>query len=199
MKKHLFLIATLTVFGAVMAFAQPRAIGARFGYNADFVYQHQLGEKNFIELNAGVLDWWNGVHVDFLHEWIWLTPDWTPKGEWNWFAGVGADGGWRWYDNHIISDGIYTGGWAWSDDVATAVEARPIYHTQAFIAGVKANIGLEYNFWFPLSLAVDYRPTFGLAFGKYAGTHLNNNGDVVPMRFYMGGLFDGALSVRYKF
>ena len=191
-------IVIVTLVSAAMASAQPRAIGGRFGTTSDdFVYQHSLSDKTFIELNAGFTDFWphkdpttstyylsGGVHVDFLHEWIWLTPDWTPKGEWNWFSGVGANIGWKWNDPHkIYSNGA---------QVATANAA-------CFITGVIGNIGLEYNFWFPLSLAVDYRPTLGVALGTEAGEHYNSKGDITKMRFYQDGLYNFALSVRYKF
>ena len=33
---------------------------------------------------------------------------------------------------------------------------------KAFSIGVTGQAGLEYNFWFPLSLSVDVRPTFGI-------------------------------------
>ena len=173
-----------------MAYAQPRAIGARLGWNEGFVYQHSLSDKTFIELNAGVIDLFNGTHVDFLHEWIWLTPDWTPKGEWNWFAGVGANVGWKWNDPHAINGTTYSGYY----------DVNGNWHRlNAIMVGAIANIGLEYNFWFPLSLAVDYRPTFGVLMGKNAGTRTLSDGSVSGIRWFQNGLYDFALSVRYKF
>ena len=66
MKKSL-LIAVIALVCGTMAYAQPRAIGARLGMNDDFVYQHSLSDKTFIELKiqplinrpqkAGVIDW----------------------------------------------------------------------------------------------------------------------------------------------
>ena len=184
MKKS-FLVAIIALVCGTMAYAQPRAVGGRIGINDDFVYQHSLSDKTFIELNAGLFDWWNGVHVDFLHEWIWLTPQWTEKGEWNWFAGVGANVGWKWNDPHPVynSSVKYTGSY----------NARPI------LVGAIGNIGLEYNFWFPLSLAVDYRPTLGVLAGKDAGSIITDDGTILPFRFYTNGLWDLAISVRYKF
>lgn len=187
MKKTL-LIALVALFSVTMANAQPRAIGGRVGYNFDFVYQHSLSEKTFIELNAGLLGWWEGAHIDFLHEWIWLTPNWTPKGEWNWFAGVGANVGFKWNDPHNVVD--RTGNYPLVPGV---------YNNFGFVAGAVANIGLEYTFWFPLSLAFDFRPTLGVIMGDKAGDHVTSNGNVPPVRFFMEGLFDGAFSVRYRF
>ena len=51
MKKTLILIAAILGF-AVVAAAQPRAIGARVGYGAEFSYQHSFG-NNFGELDLG--------------------------------------------------------------------------------------------------------------------------------------------------
>ena len=193
------LIVIVALVSAAMASAQPRAIGGRVGYNIDFVYQHSLSEKTFIELNAGALEWWKGTHVDFLHEWIWLTPNWTPKGEWNWFAGVGANVGWKWNDDHIVynysssSVSVNTNYTGYTDDNGN-------YHrAQAFMVGAIGNIGLEYTFWFPLSLSFDFRPTLGVMMGKNAGDVVDNKGNILPVRFYLDGLFDGAVSVRYRF
>ena len=193
MKKS-FIIAAIALVCGTMAYAQPRAIGGRLGWNEAFVYQHTLTDKTFIEANVGVFGvgydtkanvFSGGIHVDFIHEWIWLTPNWTERGEWNWFAGVGANVGWLWSDLHPVKDN-------------TGFVAN--YNAQPLMAGAVANIGLEYTFWFPLSLAVDYRPTFGALIGKDAGSTMMSDGTtVVPFRFYMGGLFDIAISVRYRF
>ena len=51
MKKTLILIAAILGF-AVVASAQPRAIGARIGYGGEFSYQHSFG-SNFGELDLG--------------------------------------------------------------------------------------------------------------------------------------------------
>ena len=51
MKKTLILIAAILGF-AVVASAQPRAIGARVGYGGEFSYQHSFG-SNFGELDLG--------------------------------------------------------------------------------------------------------------------------------------------------
>ncbi|MBR4774687.1 MAG: hypothetical protein IK008_01135 [Bacteroidales bacterium] len=52
MKK--FLVVMAAVLGmAVVASAQPRAIGIRAGYGAELSYQHTLGGENFAELDLG--------------------------------------------------------------------------------------------------------------------------------------------------
>ena len=47
MKKMLILVAALLGF-AVVATAQPRALGVRAGYGAELSYQHTLGSENFL-------------------------------------------------------------------------------------------------------------------------------------------------------
>ena len=193
MKKS-FIIAAIALVCGTMAYAQPRAIGGRLGWNEAFVYQHTLTDKTFIEANVGVFGvgydtkanvFSGGIHVDFIHEWIWLTPNWTERGEWNWFAGVGANVGWKWSDPHYVRDMTGSG-------LSATYISRPL------VVGAIANIGLEYTFWFPLSLAVDYRPTLGAAFGQNAGSIITSSG-VSSARFYTDGLFDIAISVRYRF
>ena len=51
MKKLLFTLV-LVVCAFIYADAQPRAIGANFGYGASFSYQHNLGETNFLDVNV---------------------------------------------------------------------------------------------------------------------------------------------------
>jgi hypothetical protein len=53
--------------------------------------------------------------------------------------------------------------------------------------GVAGNVGVSYSFKFPLQISADFRPVIGPYFGK------NISG------FYSSGLFDGAISVRWKF
>ena len=54
-------------------------------------------------------------------------------------------------------------------------------------AGVAGHIGIEYDFWFPFQLSLDWRPSIGIA---------GNNG----IAFNLPGLWGGIqLGVRYKF
>ena len=47
MKKFILVLAA-TVLAAVAVSAQPRAIGARFGYGIEVSYQHSLGTDNML-------------------------------------------------------------------------------------------------------------------------------------------------------
>ena len=159
MKKLLVLVALIAISAGAIN-AQKRAIGARLGYGADFSYQHNMGEKNMLDLELGLPGFgaggiW-GLQVAGTYDWIFPISSWEEAGNWNWYAGVGAGGGL--YDNY-------------------------------FFAGLAGRIGIEYNFDFPLSLSLDWRPIFGPRFGS------GNIG------FYDGGLYYGAIAwgIRYRF
>ncbi|MCQ2351212.1 MAG: hypothetical protein MJ003_04470 [Paludibacteraceae bacterium] len=163
MKKNLLLVAAMLLMSTVAAFAQPRAVGLRLGYGVEASYQHSLGASNMINLDAGVPGF-AGVEAACTYDWInpgGVTIPWDKKGEWNWYAGVGA--------------GL---GWYWTGDGAMSV-------------GAAGRIGVEYNFWFPLQLSVDWRPMVGPYFGFNGG----------GVGFNIAGLYAGAiaLGVRYKF
>lgn len=160
MKKFfaIFVAAVLSVFALS---AQPRAIGARFGWGAEVSYQHTVGQ-NMVSAELSFPGFY-GVGVAATYDWInpfGATFPWEHKGEWNWYMGVGA-GASYWFTNYLN-------------------------------VGVAGRVGVEYDFWFPLQLSLDWRPVIGpgIAFGD--GTHVG---------FGMDGLYAGAISlgVRYKF
>ena len=159
MKKLLVLVA-LIAMSAVAVNAQKRAIGARLGYGADFSYQHNMGEKNMLEIDAG-LPAFVGIEAAATYDWIFPISSWKEAGSWNWYAGVGAGAGYSWL-------------WGWGN--------------YGYV-GVAGRLGIEYNFDFPLSLSLDWRPIFGPRFGS------GNIG------FYDGGLYYGAIAwgIRYRF
>ena len=158
MKKTIIIIAVMLGF-AFAASAQPKAIGGRLGYGIEASYQHTLGAPHFLELNAGIF----GLnHVGFrftgLYNFVFAQPNWTPRGSWAWYAGPGVSLGTAHYNDK----------------------------NGQFFAGIAGQLGLEYEFWFPLQLSVDLRPQFGFCGGE----------------FYMDGVTYGfvpTLSVRYAF
>ena len=199
MKKILF-IALLAV-ASLTAYAGPRAVGGRIGAFTGASYEHALGENNMIEVELGwsvngQTDFWLNTAGVTTHGRMWghsiqaaATYDWIdpfgvtfpsmPKGEWHWYMGLGAAAGFGWY------------GETW----VPAVGGTPGY-----IAGGAANwgflgaagrVGVEYDFWFPLQLSIDYRPTLG------AGMWDDKSGGVTSGLYWeITGL---SLGVRYKF
>ncbi len=159
MKKNLFTLAILTIFGAAMAFAQPRAIGGRIGGGLDFSYEHGLGSGNMVSIEAGV-PLFSTLEVAATYDWIdpfGATVPWEEKGEWHWYMGVGG------------------------------VVATNFNFNAAFI-GAAGRFGIEYDFWFPLQLSIDWRPALGAAVASNAAAFGHD--------LYAGAL---GLGVRYKF
>jgi hypothetical protein len=163
--KKFFVIAVLAV-ASLAAYAQPRAIGANLGASIGFSYQHGFGESNMLDIavytplasGRGHL-WGLGAHITY----DWIDPfgakvPWNEKGEWHWYMGVGGAGGYL----------FNVGGAGW--------------------VGAAGHFGIEYDFWFPFQLSLDWRPCIGVT--------IVGNG----VGFNTGGLYDGiTLGVRYKF
>lgn len=162
--KKIIVLATMLFGLAIGAQAQDiskNAIGLRLGSNDGFgtevSYQARLSPKNRLELDLG---WRNhnnegNLKIAGIYQWVWNL-----DGGLNWYAGVGGGAGsWRYDDNHGVTDnGAY-----------------------AFVAG---DLGIEYNFDFPLQLSLDVRPEVYLNSNSYED---NNFGP------------DVALGVRYRF
>lgn len=160
MKKSILMAALMAVLCIGSAVAQPRAVGVNLGYGLGLSYQHGFGETNMLDVAVNI-PFFSGIGGIVTYDWI--NPfntavPWEYKGEWNWYMGVGA------------AAGIYG-------------FSAPIWY-----AGVAGHFGIEYDFWFPLQLSLDWRPNIGVCGAKdYVG-------------FNPGGLYDGiALGVRYKF
>ena len=95
----------------------------------------------------------NGTHVVATYDWIFPFKSWSGEGEWNWYAGPG----------------LGTGLWNFNEP--------------HFMIGAAGRIGVEYTFWFPLQLSIDYRPILG----------------VKGNEFFSEGLFFGSIAARYRF
>ncbi len=163
MKKKLLLLVTLAVAAIASAYAQPRAIGIRQGFGTEVSYEHSLGQ-NMLSLDFGIVGY-AGLEAAVTYDWI--DPfntafPWSKKGEWHWYMGVGAGLAWYW----------------------------PYLPALGMSVGAAGRIGVEYDFWFPLQLSVDWRPVIGPSFYGDGGVGFN-----------LGGLYAGAicLGVRYKF
>ena len=159
--KKLLLAAVMAVASISLAVAQPRAVGVNLGYGVDVSYQHSLGTANMIDLSVNV-PFFNGIGASCTYDWIdpFNAPvPWNEKGEWHWYMGVGAGAG--------------------------------IYGFQApdWFVGAVGHIGIEYDFWFPFQLSLDWRPNIGVVGHNGGGADFNIN-----------GLWSGiTLGVRYKF
>lgn len=157
--KKIILVAAMVLGFAVAASAQPRAIGLRIGNGAEVSYQHEKG-NDFISVDGGLgLDIYNVqnnalfVGATAIYNFMIAQPLWTEEGQWGFYAGPGAN----------VGLGI----------------GSPAHFNLAAAGAV----GLEYKFWFPLQLSIDFRQMIGYSIG--AG------------RFYAPSSI--GLGVRYSF
>lgn len=162
--KKLFLALTLVLGIAVAAVAQPRAIGVRLGGITSINYQHGIG-SGMLDIDLGMplhgYEGWGGLHADITYDWIFNNIPWNNKGTWDWYAGVGG------------AVGLYGFDWAHHHDI---------------YVGVAGRIGIEYTFWFPLNLSLDWTPVIGYNFCNEGHGGFNTHG--------FWGL---SLGIRYSF
>ena len=136
--KKIILIAAMVLGFAVAASAQPRAIGVRLGNGGEVSYQHSLG-TNFLEVDGGLglgFDGTFNVGATGIYNFMIAQPSWTSRGEWGFYAGPGAGVGLG------LGDANY------------------------FNISAAGMVGLEYSFWFPLQLSLDFRQHLGFSFGE---------------------------------
>ena len=161
--KNIFLltgIAVMTFFTGTAQDISDNALGLRAGggdgFGTEISYQRALGGNNRLELDLGIRsgDNFDGFQLTGIYQWLWNI-----EGGFNWYAGPGA--------------GIT------SVDYDTRRDNGDDSETALLLAG---QIGIEYNFDFPLQLSIDTRPA--LYFG-------DNRDDFE--------LFDLALGIRYRF
>jgi hypothetical protein len=161
--KKLVLVIGLFVIAIVSANAQnisKHAIGIRLGdsngLGGEISYQHALTENNRLELDLGFRSHksYDAFKLSGLYQWVWNI-----DGGFNWYAGVGAG----------------VGSWSVGNDYTGGGE-------DGIFLNIDGNVGIEYDFDFPLLLSLDIRPEFGII-GDY-GNDAN---------------FDIALGVRYQF
>ena len=86
--KKFFLVAAMVLGFAVAASAQPRALGAKFGWGLDLSYQHGFG-ADFLEVDLG-LNNFNALNVAGVYNFMIAQPNWTSRGTWGFYAGPGA-------------------------------------------------------------------------------------------------------------
>ena len=148
------------VLGAQAQSISKNALGLRLGSNdgfgAEISYQRALKSDKRLEFDLGWRDSKDvsAVKLVGLHQWVWNID----KG-FNWYAGAGGGlGTWNYNAYGVKNSGTFL-----------------------FASG---DIGIEYNFDFPLQLSLDYRPEI---YVHYDGYRDGNFGS------------DLALSARYKF
>lgn len=145
------------------------AIGLRFGDNdgfgAEISYQRWLSQKNRLELDLGWRDSdnYDAVKLTGVYQWVWNI-----ENGFKWYAGPGLGIGSYSTDHHHDHHDDHD-----HDDSGMFLIAT-------------GDIGIEYNFDFPLQLSFDFRPEI------YVSDEYSDARDG-----HYGG--DFGLSVRYRF
>jgi len=141
----IFLLVALS-FTANAQRMSKNALGLRFGSDQEnngfeFSYQRKLSKANRFEADLGWAshgsdhynDQYNSFKLTGLYEWVWKI-----DGGFNWYLGAGA-GIWNYSYNYDYYKGHY-------------------YSQNNVFATLDGDIGIEYNFDFPLQIALDLRP-----------------------------------------
>ena len=165
MKKTLLIVIALLGL-SLAAVAQPKAIGVRGGlfgphFNGEISYEHWAtlfdNDYDFVEVDLGVFGG-NGFKATALYNFTFAPPEFTDRGEWAFYTGPG------------LAVGYGTG-----ENKEGEKKAAPF-------VGLAYQLGLEYTFWFPLQLSVDFRPSF-----------------MIPAFMNRGNWYGFAISARYAF
>lgn len=179
-KKLVFftLLAGFLLMG-MAAKAQPKAIGARFGWVAEVSYQHTLG-PGFMELGLGIPGYNAGIALDGTYNWVAYQNNSGKRDHFEFFVGGGLG-------LHSI---FYRGGYNYSakydQDGNLVVKNQPTWNAGVGV-GLMGSIGIQYQFSFPFQIGISWRPMFG--------GYFTNGGS----RFYLPGLYDGGIAFRYVF
>jgi len=168
MKKLTLIFIVLVAYSAV-ALAQPRAFGGRIGCSIGASGQYSIG-KNMLQIDIDLLGFRYGVQTTVIYNWLFPVKSWKNGAEWTVFIGIGAGGGYCWYDySDTLSD-------VWS---------------RFWFIGVVSNLGFGLNFKSGLQLTAEWRPLFGPCIDKSSGIT-----DYCADRLYITAC---AVGVRYKF
>lgn len=179
-------------------FSHPRSMGFRIGVTGfDATYQHSFRRNRFLQGDFGVDFGYNangrpGVRATATYNFMWARPAWTHRGYWGIYSGPGVTMG---YVNDLVCYRL-------GNERLNPYGNRG---DNGFMMALVVNVGLEYTFDFPMTLALEVRPSFGVHFnGGY--DKLNEAG--IAEKHYNGGagFYDNGLlgfvptfAVRYRF
>ena len=159
--KKILVCAMLAVasIGFMNAQQVQNAIGIKFGDGGEISYQHALGSANRLEVNLGThsLNWGgstagvrsNSVFLTGIYQWVWDLSQLADG--FQWYAGVGA--------------------WCGLHTTRVTVAGNTTSDSSVSVA-VVGNIGIEYNFDFPLQLALDWTPALTVTDGVQFGAEI---------------------------
>jgi len=191
MKKLYITIITILAF-AVSSVAQPRAVGLKVGPVLEASYQHSVMRGDaFIQADFG-FDYLNygykpGTKATATYNMIIGHPQWGGTNDWNFYVGPGISIG------YVGDSGNYDYG-------IEEKGSETINGRMGFMTSLVFQVGIEYNFAFPLQISCDLRPMFGF--------HICNDYTSPEYGYAKGGFqyydsgvygFIPSISVRYRF
>lgn len=139
MMKRFFLILTLAVM-SFAASAQVRSVGVSIGPFEGVSLQHWVyGTDDFFQLDLGYqvgVPMPGSMRMTATYNMILMQPEFTAEGVWNFYVGPGVQ----------LGSGFRT--------------------LKALSLGAVCQVGLEYQFWFPLALSVEARPNIGVCISQ---------------------------------
>lgn len=176
----------------------PRSMGFRIGVTGfDASYQHSFRRNQFLQGDFGVDFGYNangrpGVRAAATYNFLWARPAWTHRGYWGIYSGPGVTMG---YVNDLACYRL-------GNERLNPYGKKGDY---GFMMAFVVNVGLEYTFEFPVTLALEVRPAFGVHFnGGY--DRMGEAGEILTRYsggagFYENGLlgFVPTFTLRYRF
>ena len=183
MKRTLITIAILALtIGAIVA--QPRAIGARLGYNFEVSYQHETA-TGMIEVDAGATPF-------IFQKAIMYDEDYNPVEFTYRYGRAQAVVFYDWMMDIATDFYFYVGAglgvsWGYGEffDLPRYNKRGELVKYSRLGLPVGAQVGFEYDFGIPLNLSLDWRPMINM-FGLRQGDFTSN-------------LLNVAIGVRYRF
>ena len=192
--KRIFIILIVAFAASSLLSAQdgPRTMGFRIGVSGfDASYQHVFRKDQFLQGDLGVDFGYNvnghpGLHATAVYNFVWARPAWSHRGFWAIYSGPGLTLGY-------VNDMVHY-------KVGEEVKYTPKWMgDNGFMLGLAIQVGVEYTLDFPLSMALEMRPIFGM--------HVND-GVELSDRYYKGkvGFYDNGMlgfvptfALRYRF
>ncbi|WP_103863880.1 hypothetical protein [Aquimarina sp. I32.4] len=156
----LFIFLSISTHTVLSQEISEHSIGLRLsngdGFWAEASYQNALSTNTRVELGLALQgkSTYKAIKLTGIHQWLFTIDNGL-----NWYTGPGIGGGALDYD--------------------TRIDGRDDKKTFGFITG---NIGIEYNFDFPLLISFDFRPE--IYFDSYSNNDIS---------------FNFGLSARYQF
>ena len=196
MKRYLTLLALLVLlpFAASarpLSDSAPRSMGFRIGVTGfDVTYQHSFNRNQFLQGDFGIDFGYNvngnpGGRATAIYNFIWARPAWTHKGSWGLYAGPGITLGY-------VNDAVHY-------KIGEEIVSPGNEGDGGFMLAFAVQVGLEYNFDFPLAMALEIRHCFGMHANDGVRIGEHNYGGRVG--FYDNGLlgFVPTFALRYRF